>query len=169
MLVATLPKLKRVTCRTSGRKLAIVRVYTVDSGVLAFAVYALKSVDCMKLAIYYSVTTSHEKSETVKWVDVSMPDKRSCRLKDHKVLEDVAMHNPDSEDIFQSNLLDTYSSQRSNDLQDVCLYDFVANSDYRGTDSRTGDSIASLQSLDSPTTDSLIPKRKSRDKAITLL
>ena len=56
-----------------------------------------------------------------------MPDKRSHRLKDHKVLEDVAKHNPDSEDIFQSNLLDTYYPQRPNDLQDVCLYDFVAN------------------------------------------
>ena len=36
----------------------IVGVYTVDSGALAFAVYVLESVDCMKLAIYYSVTTS---------------------------------------------------------------------------------------------------------------
>ena len=79
-----------------------------------------------------------EKSETVKWVDVSMPDKRSRRLKDHKVLEDIAKHNPDSEDIFQSNLLDTYYPQRPNDLEDVCLYDFVANYDYCGTDSKTG-------------------------------
>ena len=80
-----------------------------------------------------------EKSETVKWVDVSMPDKRSRRLKDHKVLEDVAKHNPDSEDIFQSNLLDTYYLQRPNDLEDVCLYFFIANYDYCGTDSRTGE------------------------------
>ena len=28
-----------------------------------------------------------EKSAMVQWVDVSMPQKRSCRLKDHKVLE----------------------------------------------------------------------------------
>ena len=75
-------------------------------------------------------------SLSVKWVNVSMPDKGSHRLKDHKVLEDVAKHNPDSEDIFQNNLLDTYYPQRPNDLQDVCLYDFVANYNYCGTDSR---------------------------------
>ena len=38
----------------------------------------------------------------------------------------------------QSNLLDTYYPQRPNDLEDVCLYDFVANYDYCGTDNRTG-------------------------------
>ena len=67
-----------------------------------------------------------------------MPDKRSHRLKDHKVLEDVAKHNQDSKDIFQSNLSDTYYPQRLNDLEDICLYDFAANYDYCGTDSRTG-------------------------------
>ena len=106
----------------------------------------------------------------MKWVDVSMPDKRSRRLKDHKVLEDVAKHNPDSEDIFQSNLLDTYYPQRPNDLEDVCLYDFVANYDYCGKDSRTGKrQYWKLTSLDSPITDSLIPKEKTREKAIIIL
>ena len=111
-----------------------------------------------------------EKSKTIKWVDVSMPDKRSRRLKDHKVLEDVAKHNPDSEDIFQSNLLDTYYPQRPNDLEDMCLYDFVANYDYCGTDSRTGErQYRKLTKPRLPTTDSLTLKRKSRDKAITIL
>ena len=54
-------------------------------------------------------------------------------------MQDVAKHNPDSEDIFQSNLLDTYYPQRPNDLEDICLYDFVANYNYCGTDSRTGE------------------------------
>ena len=76
---------------------------------------------------------------TVMAVQYQWPDKRSRRLKDHKVLQDVAKHNPDSEDIFQSNLLDTYYPQRPNDLEDICLYDFVANYDYCGTDSRTGE------------------------------
>lgn len=31
-----------------------------------------------------------EKSDTVKWVDVSMPHKRHRSLKNHKVLEDMA-------------------------------------------------------------------------------
>ena len=36
-----------------------------------------------------------EKSATVQWMDVSMPQERSRRLKDHKVLEQMAKHNPD--------------------------------------------------------------------------
>ena len=31
-----------------------------------------------------------EKSDTVKWIDVSMPHKRNCRLKDHSVLQEIA-------------------------------------------------------------------------------
>jgi hypothetical protein len=42
-----------------------------------------------------------EKSATVKWVDFSMPHKRSRRLKDHKVLQDMGKNNPNSQKIFQ--------------------------------------------------------------------
>ena len=38
-----------------------------------------------------------EKSDTVKWIDVAMPHKRSRRLKDHKVLQQIAESNPDAE------------------------------------------------------------------------
>ena len=38
----------------------------------------------------------NEKSTTVQWVDVSMPQKRSRRLKDHKMLQQMAEHNPDT-------------------------------------------------------------------------
>ena len=41
-----------------------------------------------------------EKSDTVKWIDVAMPHKRSRRLKDHKVLQQIAENNPDTEEIF---------------------------------------------------------------------
>ncbi len=40
-----------------------------------------------------------EKSDTVKWIGVSMPHKRSRRLKDHKVLQGIAK-TPDAENIF---------------------------------------------------------------------
>ena len=111
-----------------------------------------------------------EKSETVKWVDASMPDKRSHRLKYHKLLKDAAKHNPDSEDIFQSNLLDTYYPQRRNDLKDVCLYDFVANYDYCGTDNRTGKrQYHKLTMPRLPNHRLFDPKREDREKAITIL
>ena len=45
-----------------------------------------------------------EKSATVQWVDVSMPQKRSHRLKDHKGIELTAKLNPDNEDIHEDNL-----------------------------------------------------------------
>ena len=53
-----------------------------------------------------------EKSVTVKWIDVSLPHKRNRRLKDHKVLKDMAKDNPDIEDIFEDNLIDSTSETK---------------------------------------------------------
>ena len=47
MSVATLQKLKEVTCKRSGNKLVKVRAFMVVSGALASEVYAFKNVDCM--------------------------------------------------------------------------------------------------------------------------
>ena len=41
-----------------------------------------------------------EKSTTVKWICVKMPHKRSRRLKNHNVLQEIA----ESEDIFEDDL-----------------------------------------------------------------
>ena len=53
---------------------------------------------------------------------------------DHKVLREITEHNPDTEQIFEDNLLDTYYPQRTARLEDVCLYNFVANYDWYGKD-----------------------------------
>ena len=63
-----------------------------------------------------------------------MPHKRSCRLKDHRLLQEIARNNPDTEDIFEDNLIDTFYPQRPQSLEDVCLYDFVANYDWHSKD-----------------------------------
>ena len=76
----------------------------------------------------------NEKSVTVKWMDVSMPHKRNRRLKDHKVLQQIAQSNPDTEDIFEDNLIDTFYPQRPATLEGVCLYDFVAHYDWQSRD-----------------------------------
>ena len=76
MLAATLQKRKKATCKTSGRKLTIVRVYTVDCGALASAVYALESVDCMKLVICCNVThpnKHHLNQSTLPFVMLHTP------------------------------------------------------------------------------------------------
>ena len=75
-----------------------------------------------------------EKSDTVKWVDVTMPHQRSRRLKDHRVLQDMAKANPESDDIFEGNLLENFYSKRPDAMEDVCLYDFVSKYDYAGKD-----------------------------------
>ena len=79
-----------------------------------------------------------EKSTTVKWIDVSMPHKRNRRLKDHKLLKEIAKHDPNTEDIYEDSLLDTHYPQRPKDLEDVCLCDFVANYDWQVKD-KNGD------------------------------
>ena len=47
----------------------------------------------------------NKKSVTVKGMDVSMP---------HKLLQQIAQNNLDTEDIFEDNLIDTFYSETSN-------------------------------------------------------
>ena len=63
-----------------------------------------------------------------------MPHKKSRRLKDHRVLQDVAKANPDSDDIIEGNLLENFYSERPDAMEDVCLYDFVSKYDYSDKD-----------------------------------
>ena len=43
-------------------------------------------------------------------------------------------NNPDSTDIFEENLIDTFYPQRPDDLEDVCLYNFVPEYTKSGVD-----------------------------------
>ena len=72
-----------------------------------------------------------EKSDTVKWVDVSMPHKRKRRLKNHKQSEELAKSDPDTDDIYEESLLEAHYPQRPDRLADVCLYDFVTKYDWQ--------------------------------------
>ena len=102
----------------------------------SFGVQSLRSRECGLYDTSDLLLGDHltEKSTTVHWVDVSMPQKRSCRLRDHKVLEQMAVHNPDTEDIYENNLLDTHYPQRPESLEDVCVCDLVANYNWQGRD-----------------------------------
>ena len=44
--------------------------------------------------------------------------------------------DPDSENIFKENLYSNYYPDRPEELQDLCLHDFVANFDWYGKDSK---------------------------------
>ena len=102
----------------------------------SFGVRSLRSRECGLYDTSDLLLGDHltEKSTTVHWVDVSMPQKRSCRRRDHKVLEQMSVHNPDTEDIYENNLLDTHYPQRPESLEDVCLCDLVANYNWQGRD-----------------------------------
>ena len=46
----------------------------------------------------------------------------------------MVRHNPNSENIFEDNVLDTFYPQRPASLDNVCLYDFVAKYEFQGID-----------------------------------
>ena len=74
------------------------------------------------------------KSGCVKWIDAALPHKRKRRVKDHKKLQDLHSRDPQSSDIFESNVIDTYYPQRPSSMENVCLYDFVREYDRCGAD-----------------------------------
>ena len=104
-----------------------------------------------------------EKSVTVKWIDVSLPHKRHCKLQDHKVLKDMAKDNPETEGIFEDNLIDTYYPQRPRDLENICLYDFVANYEWYGKNDNEIGSTANSPNLNFQTINCLILKKKMKE------
>ena len=60
-----------------------------------------------------------------------MPHKRSRRLKNHKVLQEMAKHNNEKA-IFENNVVDTFYPQRPAELEHVCLYDFIVQYEFQG-------------------------------------
>ena len=75
-----------------------------------------------------------EKSCTVKYVDVSLPSKRSHRLKSHKELQRLALNEPNSDEIFEHCLIENYYPDRPQNLKEMCLYDFVKWIDWTSRD-----------------------------------
>ena len=109
---------------------------SICSRLWSFGIHFLRSRECRLYEAGDLLLGDHltEKSDTMKWVNVTMPHKRSRRLKDHRVLQDMAKANPDSNDIFEGNLLENVYLERPDAMEDVCLYDFVSKYDYAGKD-----------------------------------
>ena len=107
-----------------------------------------------------------EKSNTVKWVDASMPHKRSHRLKDHSKLQEIAKQDPNNKDIFEDNLIDKFYPQRPSELEDVCLYDFVANYELQCVDKH---GKRQYRKVSFQTTSCLILTMKTKEKSISTL
>ena len=75
-----------------------------------------------------------DKSCTVEWLDVSMPHARRRRLKNHKQLKELEELDPGSENVFMDNLVGNHYPDRPQNLEGVCLYDFVTKYTASGKD-----------------------------------
>ena len=102
----------------------------------SFGVRSLRSRECGLYEASDLLLGHHlmEKSEAVQWVKVGMPHKRNRRLKKHKELTAMVQGNPDCDEIFEENLVDTHCPQRPCAMASVCLYDFVALYVFDGRD-----------------------------------
>ena len=67
----------------------------------------------------------YKKSDAVQWISVERPDKRKVRIKGYQELQQMAKWDPDSNDLYQANLIDNFYPNWPASLGHVCLYDFV--------------------------------------------
>ena len=102
---------------------------TVYSKPWSFGVRCLRSRECGLYEASDLLLGDHlcEKSVTIKWVDVSQPHNRKRRLRDHSKLVEMRERDPNCINIFEANLVDTFYPERPDYMEDVCLYDFVAD------------------------------------------
>ena len=89
----------------------------------------------------------YKKSVTIQYIDVSMPHKRSRKLKAHEELKTLAKDSPNSEYIYAAGRVTDFYPTRPNELKKLCLYDFVANYVFNGLDK---DGKRSYRKLDKP-------------------
>ena len=145
---------------------------SIYSKLWSFGVRSLRSRECGLYEASDLLRGDHltEKSVTVKWVDASMPHKRKRRLKTHKQLVEVEKMNPASTDILEGSMVDIFYPTRPNELENVCLYDFVQWYKYCGTD-KDGSRVytRSCKSLFFLITSCLILPMRTREKTISIL
>ena len=63
----------------------------------------------------------YEKSDAVQWISVDGPEKRKVRIKGYRELQQMAESEPDSNDLYQANLLDNFYPNRPAALSNSCL------------------------------------------------
>ena len=73
------------------------------------------------------------------------PHKRKRRLRNHNTLKDLLDNDPDSVNIFNSNLIDDFYPVRPAELENVCLHDFVKHYTYNGVDSSSNRAYRKLE------------------------
>ena len=89
---------------------------SIYSQLWSFGVRSMRSRECGLYEACDLLLGDHlcEKSECVKWVDAAFPHKRKRRVRDHNQLQLLQETDPNSTDIFDSNLIDTFYPDRCN-------------------------------------------------------
>ena len=93
----------------------------------SFEVRLLRSRECGLYKAANILLGDHlsEKSDCVQSVSVEKPEKRKVGIKKYGQLKQLAESNPDSNDLYEANLLDNFYPSQPAALSDVCLFDFV--------------------------------------------
>ena len=109
---------------------------SIYSRLWSFGVRSMRSRECGLYEASDILLGDHlcDKSRTIKWLDVSRPDKIKRKLLEHSQLSAMKETNPQCTDIFEDNLIDTFYPQRPGGMEDVCLYNFVAEYTKCGVD-----------------------------------
>ena len=104
---------------------------SIYSNLWSFGIRSLRSRECGLYEASDLLLRDHlcGKSQTVQWVDVSMPHSRKRRLIDHSTLVKLREADPNSTAIFHSL---THATLRH--MENICLYDFVAEYTKDGVD-----------------------------------
>ena len=66
-----------------------------------------------------------EKSDSVQWVSTERPENRKVRIKKYQKLQQLAESDPDSNDLYEANLLDNVYLNQPPTLSKVCPFEFV--------------------------------------------
>ena len=140
---------------------------SVYSKLWSFGVHSLRSRECGLYEASDLLLGDHlcGKSKTVKWIDVSLPHNRKRRLMNHSKLVEMRERHPNSTDIFEDNLVDTFYPQRPSDMEDVCLYDFVAEYTKCGFDDDGNPVYRKLGKTVLPNHKSYDPKRENEHES----
>ena len=142
---------------------------SIYSKLWSFGVRSLRSRECGLYEASYLLLGDHlcGKSQTIKWVDVSQPHNRKRRLRDHSKLVEIQQRNPNSTNIFEDNLVDTFYPDRPDEMEDVASMTLLPTMSSAGLTNMAKQSIVNSTRVLSQITNYLTLKRRTKRRAIS--
>jgi hypothetical protein len=108
------------------------RTTTLQGALKSYALLSFKNREVGAIEVAHKLLgySSCEASCKIEWLNTSMKNDRNRRLKEKK---DIELLEPDSTSIYHNNILDNYYPNRPTALENMCLYDFASNYEYKKT------------------------------------